>query len=68
MKKKKQFDAPRERFIEKGVEALSMAELIAIILSTGGKNKTVTELAHTILESKERLGITSLSLDRKSVV
>ena len=60
MKKKKQFDAPRERLMEKGVEALSMAELIAIILSTGGKNKTVTELAHTILESKEKLGITSL--------
>ena len=60
MKKKKQFDAPRERLIEKGVEALSMAELIAIILSTGGKNKTVTELSHAILESKDRLGITSL--------
>ena len=82
MKKKKQFDAPRERLIEKGVEALSMAELIAIILSTGGKNKTVTELSHAILESKDRLGITSLyeldledlmnfngiDRDRKSVV
>ena len=60
MEKMNRFDAPRERLIEKGVEALSMAELIAIILSTGGKNKTVTELSQAILESKDSMGITSL--------
>jgi DNA repair protein RadC len=43
-------DRPRERFIEKGPSALSDAELLAIILRTGGKDKTAIELASELLQ------------------
>lgn len=41
---------PRERLLEMGAEALSPAELIAIILRTGSKNLDVFSLSEKILE------------------
>ncbi len=40
---------PRERFLEKGAEALSDAELLAIILRTGTKNENVIEMANQLI-------------------
>ena len=42
-------ERPRERLISHGVEALSLAELLAILLSTGVQGKSVLTLAHEIL-------------------
>ena len=42
-------ERPRERLINYGVEALSNEELLAILLKTGTKNKSVKELADEVL-------------------
>ncbi len=42
-------EKPRERLIEKGAEALSDSELIAIILATGTQKQNVVELAKALL-------------------
>ncbi len=43
-------DRPRERLIEKGPSALSDNELLAIIIRTGGKDKTALEVASELLQ------------------
>jgi DNA repair protein RadC len=42
-------ERPRERLLEQGVEGLSIQELIAIILGTGTKGKSVVALAEELL-------------------
>lgn len=42
-------ERPRERLVQKGDEALSTSELLAIILGSGTKEKPVTQLAQEIL-------------------
>jgi DNA repair protein RadC len=42
-------ERPRERLVRFGPEALSLAELLAIILATGTKDKSVLELAHEMV-------------------
>lgn len=42
-------DRPREKLLSKGKEALSNAELIAILLSSGNKNETAVDLAKRML-------------------
>ena len=42
-------ERPREKFIEKGAESLSNAELLAILLRSGNKNENAIELARKIL-------------------
>jgi len=44
------FARPREKLVEKGPEALSDAELLAILLRSGTKGKSALELASTILK------------------
>lgn len=41
-------ERPRERLMREGVDALSLAELIAIILATGTKGKSALTLAHEL--------------------
>jgi DNA repair protein RadC len=41
-------ERPRERLLRYGVDALSLAELLAILLTTGTKGKTVLELAQEL--------------------
>ena len=48
-------DRPRERMINLGVEKISDEELLAIILKTGTKNKSVKELSKEVLEKIEKL-------------
>jgi DNA repair protein RadC len=43
-------ERPRERLLELGPEALSPAELLAIVLRTGTTDKRVTELAQDLLK------------------
>ncbi|MGH2565343.1 MAG: UPF0758 domain-containing protein, partial [Ginsengibacter sp.] len=38
-------DRPREKLLAKGRESLSDSELLAILISTGSKNKSAVELA-----------------------
>ena len=38
-------DRPREKLFTKGAAALSDSELLAILISTGSKNKSAVELA-----------------------
>ena len=42
-------DRPRERFLALGAEALSATELVALILGSGHKTKSVLQLAHEII-------------------
>jgi DNA repair protein RadC len=42
-------ERPRERLVRFGAEALSMIELIAIVLGSGNKNKPVMQLAHELV-------------------
>lgn len=44
-------DRPREKLLLKGTSSLSNAELLAIILATGFKNKSAIDLAKEILNS-----------------
>jgi len=44
-------DRPREKLLAKGKGALSDAELIAILISSGSRNETAVELAKRILSS-----------------
>jgi DNA repair protein RadC len=44
-------DQPREKLLSKGVNALSNAELLAIILRSGTTKETVVELSQRILQS-----------------
>lgn len=43
-------ERPRERLFDRGPEALSLAELLAILLNTGAAGMDALELAGTILE------------------
>lgn len=43
-------DRPREKMLIKGIETLSNAELIAILIGSGTKEKTAVELAKEILQ------------------
>lgn len=51
---------PREKFLEKGPEALSESELLAIVLGSGIQGKNVQELAKQIIQKsgKDFLNIT----------
>ncbi len=44
-------DKPREKFLQKGRSALSDAELIAILISTGNTNESAVDVAQKILSS-----------------
>ncbi|MBC7553314.1 MAG: DNA repair protein RadC [Taibaiella sp.] len=43
-------DRPREKMMQKGAAALTDAELLAILLSTGSRNKSAVDLAKEALE------------------
>ena len=43
-------ERPREKMITYGCQSLSNAELLAIVLSTGTKDKTAIDLARGILD------------------
>ena len=45
---------PRERLVDKGPQALSDADLLAILLNTGIKGKNVSELARELLNLLDR--------------
>ena len=44
-------DQPREKLLYKGVNSLSSAELLAIILGSGSREESVVDLSHRILQS-----------------
>lgn len=46
-------DRPREKLLAKGPNSLSTAELLAIILSTGYKNKSALDLAKELLSANQ---------------
>lgn len=46
-------DRPREKLLAKGISALSDAELLAILISTGTKNQSALDLARTVLSSAD---------------
>lgn len=46
-------DRPREKLLAKGKEALSNAELIAILIGSGTKNETAVDLAKRMLNATE---------------
>lgn len=43
-------DRPREKLLNKGRESLSDSELLAILISTGSKNKSAVELAKEVMQ------------------
>lgn len=53
-------DRPRERFLQKGPEALSKSDLLAILLGSGIKGKNVQQLSQQIIKKfgKDFLNIT----------
>ncbi len=46
-------DRPREKLLEKGVQSLSDAEIIAILIGSGTKNESAVELSKKILKSAQ---------------
>lgn len=56
-----QEERPREKMLTKGAEALSNAELLAILLRTGTKNDSVLRVAERLLKKYEELGIGALA-------
>ena len=44
-------DRPREKLISKGASALSAAELLAILISSGNKKESAVDLSKRILAS-----------------
>jgi len=56
-------ERPRERLVKYGPEGLSDAQLLAIILRTGGQGKGVMNLAMSLLDTFKGLG----NIDRSSV-
>lgn len=44
-------EKPREKFLQKGAQALTMTELLAILLRTGYLGKSVVELAQDVVNS-----------------
>jgi len=57
-------ERPREKLLNRGVEALSDAELLAIFLRTGVRGKSAVDLARELLESSKGLrGLLELSKD-----
>src|SRR5574341_1517047 len=52
-------ERPREKLLDRGEEALSDAELLAIILGSGSQRETALQLAQRIL--KEAGGLKALS-------
>ena len=52
-------ERPRERLVKYGAEAISAAELLAIILRTGTKQQSAVNLAHLILQKTD--GIKNLN-------
>src|SRR5579862_8155600 len=57
-------ERPRERLAEKGAEALSHAELIAILLRTGLRGRSAVEVAQEMLHKFGTLaGLERASLD-----
>ena len=55
-------DRPRERFLQKGADALSKSELLAILLGSGIKGKNVKQLSEQIIR-KFRSKFLTLSVD-----
>ncbi len=54
---------PRERFISKGANALSDAELLALILRTGTKGENVIEMSNRLLSDYSLNGLFDCSLN-----
>ena len=46
-------ERPREKFLEKGAESLSDAELLAILIRSGNRNENAIDLARKILAAAE---------------
>ena len=44
-------ERPREKLLQRGVEALTNIELIALLLATGTRQRTATDLAREVLEA-----------------
>ena len=54
---------PRERLLSEGPEALSSAELLAILLGTGSKENTAVALAGEVIsESGDLFGLHGVSI------
>ena len=54
IKKMAQYSRPREKLFKNGLEALTNSELLAIILSSGSKNKNVLELSRKVYKKIEK--------------
>ncbi|HEY3426371.1 MAG TPA: DNA repair protein RadC [Negativicutes bacterium] len=61
MKELPEDERPREKMLAKGSQALSNAELLAILLRTGTKQESVVRVAERLLKKYEDMGITALA-------
>ncbi|MCB0841271.1 MAG: hypothetical protein KDD99_31595, partial [Bacteroidetes bacterium] len=48
-------DRPREKLLQRGIEALTDTELLAILLATGTKDRSAIDLARDILQTTNGL-------------
>lgn len=65
MKELPESERPYEKFLKKGPEALSDAELLAVILRSGSQTRTAVELAQDVLcrEQQNLLNLNRLSVE-----
>ena len=48
-------DRPREKIVQKGVASLSNAELLAVLLRTGGRGNSAISIARELVDTPEKL-------------
>lgn len=61
-------ERPRERLLNFGKEALSNEELLAIIIKTGTKNRSVKELAIEVLKILEETNVEDITIELLSTI
>ncbi|MBP5506142.1 MAG: DNA repair protein RadC [Bacteroidales bacterium] len=70
IKEWRQEDRPREKMLERGVDALTDAELLAILLRTGSSDCSAVDLARRLLDlsGNSLRGVSNYSLDRITAI
>ena len=65
LKKRMEDERPREKLLNKGIETLSNAELIGILLATGTRTKTAVEIGRELLHHLQKNYVSQERVSRK---
>lgn len=57
------FKRPRERLVESGIDSLSDADLLALIIRSGSTRKSVNQIAHSLVQKASLADVGELSYE-----